>query len=46
MREPDGGNAIQDLFSSDLHFLRVHVHVEDRWNKKLLGRLHFIITVS
>ena len=33
-------------FSSDLQFLRVHVDVEDRWNKKLIGRLHFIVTVS
>ena len=41
MREADGGggNTIQGLFSSDLHFPWGYVDVGDRWNKKLLGRL-------
>ena len=45
MREADGGggNTIQELFSSDLYF-RGYVDVDDRWNKKLLGRLYFIIS--
>ena len=37
-----GGNTIQGLFLSDLHFLCRYLDVEDRWNKKLLGRLYFI----
>ena len=46
MREANvgGGNTIQSLFSSDLHFLWGNVEVEDRWNKKLVGRLYFIIS--
>ena len=46
MREANvgGGNTIQGLFSSDLHFLWGNVEVEDRWNKKLVGRLYFIIS--
>ena len=48
MREAnDGsGNTIQGLFSSDLHFLWDYVDVKDRWNKKLLGRLYFIISFA
>ena len=46
MKEADGGggNTIQDLFSPDLHFLRGYVDYGDRWNKRLLGRLYFIIS--
>ena len=46
MREADTGSGknIQGLFSSDLHFLSGYVDIEDRWNKKFLGRLYFIIS--
>ena len=46
MREADGGggNTIKGLFSSDLHFLGGYVDVKDRWNRKLLRRLYFIIS--
>ena len=46
MREAEGGDGknIQGLFSSDLHFLLVYVDVKDRWSKKLLGILRFIIS--
>ena len=45
MREADvgGGNTIQGLFSAGLHFIGGYVDVNDRWNKKLLGRLFLII---
>ena len=38
MRVADGsgGNTMQGLFSS-------YVDVKDRWNKKLLGGLYFVI---
>ena len=46
MREAEGGggNTIQGLFSSDLHFVWGYVDVGGRWNKKLLWRLYFIIS--
>ena len=46
MRETDGvgGNTIQGLFSSDLHFPLGYVDVGGSWKKKLLGRLYFIIS--
>ena len=44
VREADGGNTIQGLSSSDLHFLWGYVDVGYRWNKRLLGRLYFIIS--
>ena len=40
----EGGNTIEGLFSSDLHFLWGYVDVGDRWNKTLFGRLYFIIS--
>ena len=38
-----GGNTIQGLFSSELHFLWGYVYVGDRWNKRFFGRLYFVL---
>ena len=45
VREDDGrgGNTTQNLFFFDLHFLWGCAEVDDRWNRKLLDRLYFIV---
>ena len=46
VREADcgGGDIIQCLFSSDVHFLLGCVDVKDGYYKNVLGRLYFIIS--